>query len=142
MDFWKGIVGFSVAIALAPTVSQATTYKCKFQKDKIDVGNLCTIDTTNPNVTCTVKFSNTLQGSCGGNKLGPSDLLACAFHDPKVTAAAAIQSLSARATGEANLAAPAGFVSGSAAIANPVQAFAIGYVEKKGAPQLNGGCGP
>jgi hypothetical protein len=137
----RAIVLGLLVLGVATGSSQAKTYTCKFEKDNKVVGT-CPIDTKNPNVTCIANYSNTLQGTCGGTMIGASDLIACAFHDPKIKASAAIESLIDRAKGTSNLATPAGFVSGSASIANPLQAFAIGYVEKSGAPQLNAGCGP
>ena len=122
--------------------AQAASFTCKFQKDKTVVGQ-CPIDTANPNKTCEVKFSNTLQGSCDGAELGTSKipLVVCAFHDPNIKATDALQMLREEKEG-AKLTTPAGFISGGATIASAIQAFSTGYVEKSGAPQLTGGCSP
>lgn len=135
------VLGVSMFAAFGNPAS-ATIYKCEFKKDGNVVAS-CPVDSKNPNQTCEYKHSASLQGTCAATDPGGgSDLVVCAFHDPKIKATEAIQSLSGPAKGEAKIMTPAGFMSGAATIAKPVQAIAIGYVEKTGASELAGGCRP
>jgi hypothetical protein len=124
------------AYGLSIDAGHAATFTCTFFKDRAVVAK-CLIDTANPKQTCETQYSNTLQGSCLGN----GSLITCAFHDPKIKAVDAIQMVRNEKEG-AKLATPAGFISGGSTVANAIQAFAIGYVERSGAPQFNAGCSP
>lgn len=120
--------------------ARAATLSCKFWKDNT-VLQTCPVDTSDPKKTCTVSISKSLQGTCAANMLGGSQIVACGFHDPTLSATDVIEVASARSTG-ANLLTPKGYLSGGSAIATSIQAFGITLVEKKGAPTYSGGCGP